>query len=129
MSQEQPTALYVGGLDPAVTEALLQATFIAFGPLQDVHVPLDNGQCRGYGFVEYQDASDAADAVDNMNEAEILGRRIRVNVAKGGPGKRRRGKAIWDDEELRSQMEFQGLDEREKKPDDIKMGEDVKAKS
>lgn len=36
------TALYVGGLEESVTEATLHSTFIPFGEIKDVSVPLDN---------------------------------------------------------------------------------------
>lgn len=36
------TTLYVGGLEESVTEATLHSTFIPFGEIKDVSVPLDN---------------------------------------------------------------------------------------
>ena len=36
------TSLYVGGLEESVTEATLHSTFIPFGEIKDVSVPLDN---------------------------------------------------------------------------------------
>ena len=51
---------------------------------QDVTVPLDNatGKHRGFGFVEYDDPADAAAAVDNLHNAELYGRTLRVNYAQ-----------------------------------------------
>ena len=37
---------------------------------------------RGFAFVQFEDRHDAADAIDNMNNAELFGRVLRVNVAK-----------------------------------------------
>ena len=96
----QPTTtVYVGGLDPTITEPLLKATFISFGPIREVYVPLDGNENRGYGFVEYEDKSDAADAIDNMHDAEMLGKRIRVRFARGSGGRKKKGEAVWDEEE------------------------------
>ena len=40
------------------------------------------GRHRGFGFVEYEDPGDAAAAIDNMNDAELNGRVLRVNLAQ-----------------------------------------------
>ena len=37
---------------------------------------------RGFAFVEFELAEDAAAAIDNMNESELCGRTLRVNLAK-----------------------------------------------
>jgi peptidyl-prolyl isomerase E (cyclophilin E) len=92
--------LYVGGLDGAVTDHILRAAFVPFGELKDVSVPLDHaaGTNRGFGFVEFEDEGDAAEAVDNMDGAELFGRTLRVTLARPqqGTGK---GKAVWSAEE------------------------------
>ncbi len=64
---------YVGGLEESINEAVLHAAFIPFGEVKDVSVPLDHatGKHRGFGFVEYEEKEDAADAIDNMNNAEL----------------------------------------------------------
>jgi len=104
MSGTNPkTTLYVGGLEETVTEALLHASFIPFGDIKDVNVPVDpqTGKHRGFGFVEYIDNADAAAAIDNMHNAELLGRVIRCNFAlpqkiKGGE-KGVSHQAVWKD--------------------------------
>lgn len=70
------TILYVGGLEEDVTEDLLKAAFIPFGPIKESNIPLDNetGKNRGFGFVQYEEREDAADAIDNMHNAELQGR-------------------------------------------------------
>ena len=37
---------------------------------------------RGFAFVQFEDRGDAADCIDNMNNAELFGRVLKVNVAK-----------------------------------------------
>ena len=37
---------------------------------------------RGFAYVEYEDADDAAEAIYNMNDSELYNRVIRVDVAK-----------------------------------------------
>lgn len=79
------TTLYVGGLDEAVDDGVLHAAFIPFGEIKDVSIPPDpngGGPHRGFGFVEYVEPEDAAAAIDNMHNAELYGRVLRVNFAQ-----------------------------------------------
>ena len=83
MSVNDKRTLYVGGLDESVTEATVRAAFLPFGELTDVNIPLDNGaKHKGFAFVQYDDKEDAAEAIDNMHNAELFGRVLRVNLAK-----------------------------------------------
>lgn len=76
------TTLYVGGLEESVNEAALHAAFIPFGDIKDVNIPLDHatGKHRGFGFVEYEEKEDAADAIENMHNAELFGRVLKVGL-------------------------------------------------
>jgi peptidyl-prolyl isomerase E (cyclophilin E) len=40
------------------------------------------GKHRGFGFVEYEDADDASEAIFNLDGGEILGRTLQVNLAQ-----------------------------------------------
>jgi peptidyl-prolyl isomerase E (cyclophilin E) len=73
------TVLYVGGLEDSVTELTLRSAFLPFGPIKECNIPLDNetGKHRGFGFVQYEDREDAADAIDNMHNGELFGRLAR----------------------------------------------------
>ncbi|KAK2167668.1 hypothetical protein LSH36_25g01021 [Paralvinella palmiformis] len=76
--------IYVGGLAEEVDEKILHAAFIPFGDLLDIQIPLDyeTEKHRGFAFVEFELAEDAAAAIDNMNDSELFGKTIRVNLAK-----------------------------------------------
>ena len=76
--------LYVGGLEESVTEATLRAAFVPFGELTDVQMPLDNAsnKHKGFAFVQFDEKEDAAEVMDNMHNAELFGRVLRVNLAK-----------------------------------------------
>lgn len=89
-------SLFVGNLAEEATEALVRAAFIPFGDLSEVHVPLDHAsqKNKGFAFVEFQDAEDAAAAIANMNGAEILGKPLRVNPSKSRGAK---DKPVWHD--------------------------------
>ena len=92
-----------------MTLDVLRAAFIPFGDLKDAQLPLDAaGKPRGFGFVEFEDEGDAAAAIENMEGAELFGRTIRVNVARGGGGGGGGvGRAVWAE----AQEWFAGLKE------------------
>ena len=89
-------AVYVGGLADGATEAALHAAFVPFGEVRDVKVPLDpaSGQPRGFGFVEFAEEADAAEAIFNMHNGELLGRTLTVNKAQAA--RARRGEPEWE---------------------------------
>ncbi|KAG8626968.1 hypothetical protein KVT40_005913 [Elsinoe batatas] len=79
--------LFVGGLAPPVTGPILHEAFIPFGPIVDVTIPppelaSSTDPHRGFGYVEFESTEDAKEAIDNMDQSELFGRTIRVNVAK-----------------------------------------------
>lgn len=67
MSNDKRT-VYVGGLWDEVTEQLVKDAFIPFGDIVDIQMPVDyeTQKHRGFAFVEYETAEDAAAAIDNM---------------------------------------------------------------
>ncbi|CAK8697966.1 peptidyl-prolyl cis-trans isomerase E-like [Clavelina lepadiformis] len=95
--------VYVGGLAEEVTEKTVHATFIPFGDIVDINIPLDyeTEKHRGFAFVEYELTEDAKAAIDNMNESEIFGRTIRVNIAKPMFSKKEGlyHRPVWADED------------------------------
>ena len=87
-----------------VTAAHLQDAFIPFGEIADVSLPKNENPKsgdphRGFAYVEYEDAEDAKEAIDNMDQSELFGRVIKVSAAKApksageGLGSRT---AVWE---------------------------------
>ncbi|KAF1851865.1 RNA-binding domain-containing protein [Cucurbitaria berberidis CBS 394.84] len=79
--------VFVGGLDQAVTQQTLFHAFLPFGDIVEVNLPKpesqnSNEQHRGFGYVEFEAASDATDAIDNMDRSELYGSVIKVAPAK-----------------------------------------------
>jgi len=77
-------ALYVGGLDPRVTEEVLRQIFETTGHVQNVKIiPDKNLQSKGfnYGFVEYDDPGAAEHAMQTLNGRRVHNNEIRVNWA------------------------------------------------
>lgn len=52
---------------------------------------------KGFGFVEFDLPEDCADALENMDGAELNGHTLRCNIAKQAPNEA--GKPIWSAEE------------------------------
>ncbi len=51
---------------------------------------------RGFAFVQFDERSDAADAIDNMNGAELFGRVLKVNIAKPDAASRGSHRPVWE---------------------------------
>ncbi|KAG7214674.1 hypothetical protein INR49_010566 [Caranx melampygus] len=83
--------LFIGGLSFETNEESLAAAFGKYGTIEKVDVIRDKetGRSRGFGFVKYDNAEDAKDALDAMNGKTLDGRAIRVDEA--GKGGRSRG--------------------------------------
>lgn len=86
-------SVFVGNLNYQTTESELSAFFSGAGAVLSVRIPLDreSGRPRGFGFVEFESDELAEKAVAQFHDAELGGRRIRVNKAEsrsprpGGP--------------------------------------------
>jgi len=81
------STIYVGGLDNAVNERILADVFLPFGEIVDVSIPKPDVPSspdphRGFGYVEFELAGDAKEAIDNMDQSELFGRVIKVAAAK-----------------------------------------------
>ena len=95
-----PSRLYVGDLAYSVASSELEELFATVGPVQSVAVIADkfSGQSRGSGFVEMTNAEDATRAIQQRNDTDLKGRKIKVNEAKpreagfGGGGGSNRGR-------------------------------------
>ncbi|KAF2141340.1 uncharacterized protein K452DRAFT_251199 [Aplosporella prunicola CBS 121167] len=81
------STVYVGGLDAAVSSQTLHAAFVPFGEIVDISLPKPEAPSatdphRGFGYVEFEHAADAREAIDNMDQSELFGRVIKVAQAK-----------------------------------------------
>jgi RNA recognition motif-containing protein len=75
--------LFVGNLPWSVTDQDLEEMFAPFGAVGSAKVitDRDTGRSRGFGFVEMNDDS-ARNAIADLNESEISGRKLTVNEAR-----------------------------------------------
>jgi len=84
--------VYVGNLSWNTTDDTLRQAFSDFGQVLDSIVmrDRDTGRSRGFGFVTFSTAQEADAAIAGLNEQDLDGRRIKVNLANartsGGGG-------------------------------------------
>ncbi|KAF8844478.1 polyadenylate binding protein [Paxillus ammoniavirescens] len=79
----QFTNLYIKNLDPSVTQEEFEALFNRFGQVTSAIVQLDEaGNSKGFGFVNYETHEEAQQAVDNLHDTEVNGRKLFVSRAQ-----------------------------------------------
>lgn len=118
--------LYVGGLADEVEEKVLHAAFIPFGDIVDISIPLDYAtqKHRGFAFVEFEAAEDAAAAIDNMNDSEIYGRTLKVNIARPKMLKEGSSRAVWTEDAWLKKYSGKQSEDGEEKKAGLEGGED-----
>ena len=83
------TKLFVGGLNWQMRGNDLREEFSPYGEIVFARVNLDREtkRSKGFGFVEFANAEDAAKAKAEMDGKEVRGRAIKVDFAKEDPTK------------------------------------------
>uniref|UniRef100_A0A6N2MAN5 glucan endo-1,3-beta-D-glucosidase n=1 Tax=Salix viminalis TaxID=40686 RepID=A0A6N2MAN5_SALVM len=83
-SRDLPTSLLVRNLRHDCRPEDLRRPFEQFGALKDIYLPRDyyTGEPRGFGFVQYADPHDAAEAKHHMDGRVLLGRELTVVFAE-----------------------------------------------
>jgi len=78
------TKLYVGNIPYSMTDQSLMDMFAGYGNVVSASVIFDRNtrRSKGFGFVELEDDSAAAKAIEELNNKEIEGRTIVVSVAR-----------------------------------------------
>jgi len=81
------TNIFVGNLSYRTTQDDLHAAFAYYGNVERVSIVTDRdtGQSRGFAFVEMSNQTEAANAISQLNGAELNGRAINVNEARPKP--------------------------------------------
>jgi RNA recognition motif-containing protein len=76
------TNIYVGNLPFSATEEEVRGLFAAYGTVESIQLITDRetGHLRGFGFVAM--ASGASEAITALNQHELGGRQLTVNLAK-----------------------------------------------
>ncbi|MDA0821758.1 MAG: RNA-binding protein [Proteobacteria bacterium] len=76
--------IYVGNLSYGMTEADLLAAFEDHGTVDSAKIIMDRetGRSKGFGFVEMPDDNEGRAAIQELNDAMVSGRPLKVNEAK-----------------------------------------------
>ncbi|EFP10158.1 hypothetical protein CRE_24556 [Caenorhabditis remanei] len=89
---EDPRTLFVGNLDPAITDEFLATLFNQIGAVTKAKIIFDcfQGLNDPFAFVEFSDHNQASQALQSMNGRQLLEREMRVNwaVEPNQPGDR-----------------------------------------
>jgi RNA-binding motif X-linked protein 2 len=89
--------VFVGNLSTDLVEGDVLCVFSQFGEVEDLTFPREDktGKPKGFCFLKFEDWRSAVLTVDNFNDAELLGRKLRVDhhrpsekqrPSKGGKG-------------------------------------------
>ncbi|KAK3204906.1 hypothetical protein Dsin_018952 [Dipteronia sinensis] len=83
-SRDLPTSLLVRNLRHDCRPEDIRRPFEQFGALKDIYLPRDyySGEPRGFGFVQFVDPADAAEAKRHMDGRVLLGRELTVVFAE-----------------------------------------------
>ncbi len=75
--------IYIGNLTYNATEDDLRSAFEGFGQINGIKIPFDreHNRPRGFAFVEFASPEHAQAALE-MHGKELLGRELKVNMAK-----------------------------------------------
>ncbi|KAI1063527.1 hypothetical protein LB506_005875 [Fusarium annulatum] len=75
--------LHVGNLAASTTDESLKKAFEKYGQVLDSIVvrDRDSGNSRGFGYVTYSNPTEAHNAIAALNQDDLDGRRITVNIA------------------------------------------------
>jgi RNA recognition motif-containing protein len=77
-------SIYVGNLSYEVREEDLKQIFSEYGTVKKAQLPIDRetGRVRGFAFVEMSSEAEEEAAINALDGAEWMGRRLKVNKAK-----------------------------------------------
>src|SRR5579885_3026057 len=76
--------IYVGNLSWQMTDEDLRNLFEQHGTVASAKIVKDkvSGRSKGFGFVEMEDDGEAQQAITNLYDSEVMGRKIIVNESQ-----------------------------------------------
>jgi len=76
--------IYVGNLSYDMTEEHMRKAFAKYGEVKSARIITNrfNNKSKGFGFVEMPHRPEAEAAIKALHDADVLGRKLRVNEAR-----------------------------------------------
>jgi polyadenylate-binding protein len=111
-SENEPkwTNIYVKHLDKSVDEEQLKAMFTPFGTVTSAVIMRDeNGESKGFGFINFEINEAAKKAVEEMNDKEIDGKQVYVGRAQKKSERERELKDMFQKIQKERQSKYQGV--------------------
>ncbi|XP_031429432.1 RNA-binding protein 7 isoform X2 [Clupea harengus] len=91
---EADRTLFVGNLDPQVTEELLFELFLQGGPMIKVKIPKDNdGRPKQFAFVNYKHEVSVPYGMSLLNGTKLFGRQLKIQFRSGSSHVNQEGKS------------------------------------
>lgn len=77
---DDDASIFIGNVDPQITERVLYELLVQMGPLESLHLALDDeGASKGFAFCVFQHKSSADYAIRVLDTVRLFNRSIRVN--------------------------------------------------
>nr|XP_055030421.1 RNA-binding protein 7 [Misgurnus anguillicaudatus] len=94
IADEADRTLFVGNLDPQVTEELIFELFVQAGPLTKVKIPKDNdGKSKQFAFVNFKHEISVPYALHLLNGIRLFGRQLNIQFRSGSSHINQEGKS------------------------------------
>ncbi|XP_076849345.1 RNA-binding protein 7 [Brachyhypopomus gauderio] len=94
IADEADRTLFVGNLDPQVTEELLFELFLQAGPLIKVKMPKDNdGKSKQFAFVNFRHEVSVPYSMNLLNGIRLFGRQLNLQFRAGSSHINQEGKS------------------------------------
>jgi RNA recognition motif-containing protein len=93
--------IYIGNLSYRATESDLRTIFIDYGEVKRVVLPTDRetGRVRGFALIDMTEDAQEDAAITELDGAEWMGRKLRVNKAQPREDNRRDQRGSWANKE------------------------------
>jgi cold-inducible RNA-binding protein len=81
---QDPSKLYVGNLVYTLTEEELKDMFGQYGQVEECKLITDfrTGRSKGFAFVKFATAEDAASAMEQLADQDVQGRKLFIKIAQ-----------------------------------------------
>ena len=104
------TNIYVKNLDLSVTEEEFNAMFSQYGAVTSAVVQTDeNGNSKGFGFVNFEEPESAQAAIDALNETEHKGQKLFVGKAQKKSERESELRRAFEQQRLERMSKYMGI--------------------